>query len=117
MEKQVSKSGERHAVLVGALADHVLAHGLSASSLRPLAKAAGVSDRMLLYYFKDKAEVMAASLALIAQRLTVILDAAAGAPVPLAALRARLAPVLLADALWPYMRLWLEMAALAAQGG
>ena len=38
---------DRRALLLGKLADHVLAHGLSASSLRPLAKAAGTSDRML----------------------------------------------------------------------
>jgi len=39
---------DRHDALIDWLADHVLAHGLSASSLRPLAKAAGTSGRMLL---------------------------------------------------------------------
>ena len=35
--------------LLDRLAAHVIAHGLSAASLRPLAKAAGTSDRMLMY--------------------------------------------------------------------
>jgi AcrR family transcriptional regulator len=112
----VSKSDSRRAAILDALADHVLAHGLAASSLRPLAKAAGLSDRMLLYYFKDKAEVIAATLETIAARQMAVMGAAAGPPLPLAQLRARLAALLLAEDAWPYMRLWLEAAALAAQG-
>nr|WP_243446219.1 TetR/AcrR family transcriptional regulator [Polymorphobacter fuscus] len=109
-------SDTRRAAMLDALADHVLAHGLAASSLRPLAKAAGLSDRMLLYHFKDKNAVLAATLATIASRLTVMLGDAVAAPMPLPEVRARLVPLLLGDALWPYMRVWLEMAALAAQG-
>lgn len=112
----MTKSETRRAAILEALADHVLAHGLSAASLRPLAQAAGVSDRMLLYYFRDKAEVVDAVLAVVAARLTRRLGDSAGPPLPVADLRAKLAAVLLADALWPYMRLWLEIAALAAQG-
>jgi len=112
----VTRSDARRAVLLEALADHVLAHGLSASSLRPLAKAAGLSDRMLLYHFKDKAEVIAATLETVAARQMAGLSVAAGPPLPLAALRLRLADTLLGEASWPYMRLWLEVAALAAQG-
>mgnify|MGYP003390332937 CR=1 FL=1 len=67
-------SDKRRDALIDTLADHVLAEGLSASSLRPLAKAAGTSDRMLLYYFKDKAEVIAAVLERIAARLVAMLD-------------------------------------------
>lgn len=94
----------------------MLAHGLAASSLRPLAKAAGLSDRMLLYHFKDKAEVVAATLQTVAMRQMAMLGGAAGPPLPLAALRPRLADTLLDEASWPYMRLWLEVAAAAAQG-
>ena len=56
----MTKPDSRRTEIVERLADHVLAHGLSASSLRPLAKAAGTSDRMLLYYFADKSEMMTA---------------------------------------------------------
>ena len=114
--KADTKSANRRAVLLDVLADHVLKHGLAASSLRPLAKAAGISDRMLLYYFKDKADVIAAVLATIAGRLTAMLGDASGTPLPVAELRTKLLDVLMGDAIWPYMRIWLEMAALAAQG-
>ncbi|MBA3811456.1 MAG: TetR/AcrR family transcriptional regulator [Caulobacteraceae bacterium] len=111
------KSDDRRAAILGRLADHVLAAGLSASSLRPLAKAARISDRMLLYYFKDKAEVIAATLEVVSRRLVAVLDEqAAKAPLPLDELRAELIAILLADGLWPYMRLWLEIASLAARG-
>ena len=47
------------------LAGHLLATGLSRTSVRQLAAAAaaGVSYRMLLYDFKDKTEVIAAARA------------------------------------------------------
>ncbi|MFY8208820.1 MAG: TetR/AcrR family transcriptional regulator, partial [Caulobacter sp.] len=44
---------EQRARVIAVLADHLLATGLSQASLRQLAAAAGVSDRMLLYYFAD----------------------------------------------------------------
>jgi AcrR family transcriptional regulator len=106
----------RRAALVERLADHVLAHGLGAASLRQLARTAGTSDRMLLYYFPDKEALMAAVLQALAGRLTATLEAAAGAPMPAAALRPRLTALLLDDAMWPYMRVWLELAARAAAG-
>ena len=115
--QDTSKPEARRAAILERLADHVLAQGLSASSLRPLAKAAGMSDRMLLYYFKDKGALIAAILELVAARLATLMSAqAANAPLPLNRLRARLVDVLFADALWPYMRLWLEIASLAARG-
>ena len=110
------KSDTRRSDILEKLADHMLAHGLAGSSLRPLAAAAGLSDRMLLYHFKDKAEIMAATLERVAARMVTLLGAHTAAdPVPLEALRARLVPVVLDDAFWPFMRLWLEMAAKAAQ--
>lgn len=107
---------DRRAALLEALADHVLAHGLASASLRPLAKAAGTSDRMLLYYFTDKSDLIAAILETIAVRLTAMLAGATGAPQPFAALRATLLESLSSEAVWPYMRIWLEVAAGAARG-
>ncbi|WP_310496255.1 TetR/AcrR family transcriptional regulator [Sandarakinorhabdus sp.] len=113
----MKKSDDRRAIIIDALAGHVLAHGIAASSLRPLAEAAGLSDRMLLYYFKDKAEVMAAALGRVAERLTALMAQKAQArTLPPAALRDALLPMLLSDALWPYMCVWLELAALSARG-
>ncbi len=107
----------RHDPLIDRLADYVLVHGLAAASLRPMARAAGTSDRMLLYYFADKDAVIAAALDRVAARMIAMLDTAAPpAPLAPAALRDHLAP-LLADAnVWPFMRVWLDMAARAAQG-
>jgi AcrR family transcriptional regulator len=98
------------------LADHVLEHGLEASSLRPLAAAGGTSDRMLLYYFADKAEILACVLDLVTQRLANLLaPAARRTPQPYAKLRASIWAVVRADELQPYMRLWLDIAARAAR--
>lgn len=113
----MTRSDDRRAVLLDRLADHVLAHGLSASSLRPLARAAGTSDRMLLYYFPDKGVLISAVLEVIAARMVALLDARKSpAPLPYAVLRASLTELVFADDLWPFMRLWLEIASLAALG-
>lgn len=112
----MTRNDDRRAAILERLADHMLAQGLSASSLRPLAKAAGTSDRMLLYYFTDKDELVAATLAVVAARLTALLVARTGPPLPYEILLPHLAAMLLDDALWPYMRLWLELASMAAGG-
>jgi AcrR family transcriptional regulator len=112
----VAKADDRRAALLDRLADHMLGHGIDGSSLRPLAKAAQTSDRMLLYYFKDKSDLMTAILKRVAERLVAILDArTSGVPLPLGELQAKLLAILLDEDLWPYMRLWLEIAALAAR--
>jgi AcrR family transcriptional regulator len=113
----MTKSDDRRAALLEQLADHVLAHGLAAASLRPLARAAQISDRMLLYYFTDKAAVMTAILDRIAHRLMSVISAKGiDTPQPINVLRARLLDIVFADDLWPYMRIWLELAAQAARG-
>lgn len=111
------KSDDRRDMILDQLADHVLTHGLAASSLRPLAKAAGLSDRMLLYYFKDKGILIEATLGRIVARLTAILNAhVSNDALPIDKLAAKLLVILLAKDLWPYMCVWLEIAALAARG-
>lgn len=107
----------RRDAILDLLADHVLAHGLAASSLRPLAEAARTSDRMLLYYFEDKSALIAATLETVANRLIHILSQQdAGLPLALDALTLRLSAMVMDKTLWPYMQLWLEIAALAARG-
>lgn len=115
--KPVKKPDSRRQEIVQRLTEHVLAEGLSAASLRPLAKAAGTSDRMLLYYFADKAEIITAILEEISARLVTKLgERTASVPVPVETLRANLAAMLFVDELWPYMRIWLEVASRAAMG-
>jgi AcrR family transcriptional regulator len=111
------KAEDRRAEVLRRVTDHILAHGLEASSLRPLAKAAGTSDRMLLYYFKDKTELITAALTLIMTDLVAILDArTVKTPQRFEDLRPALLDVILADDLWPYLRVWLEIASLSAKG-
>jgi AcrR family transcriptional regulator len=111
------KADQHRDALLDSLANHVLAHGLAASSLRALAAAAGTSDRMLLYYFADKSELMVAVLERIGARLLGELESRGSiTPLPLIPLRRRLIALLGADDLWPYMQLWLEIVAQAARG-
>lgn len=112
----MSRSGLRRTAIIDAIADYLLAHGLAAASLRPLAAAAGISDRMLLYYFTDKAEVMAAAIECLSGRLSSKLSALTTNPLPPDALRRHLAGVLFTPEIWPYLSLYLEMAALAGRG-
>ena len=114
---RINKTQARRAEIIERLADHVLAHGLVAASLRPLAKAAGISDRMLLYYFSDKTEIIAATLQRIAERMVILLSARTSPePLPLGDLIAHLSLVVLDDLFWPYMCVWLELASRAARG-
>jgi AcrR family transcriptional regulator len=52
----------RREELAEAATDHALEHGLIGLSLRPLAEAIGTSDRMLLYHFDDKDDLVATIL-------------------------------------------------------
>jgi AcrR family transcriptional regulator len=109
------KKGElRRQQILERLADHVLAHGLQGASLRPLAVAAGTSDRMLLHYFADKEELLTATLTLVTQRLVALLEQARAEPLPFDALLPLLAEQIRDERIQPYMRLWFELVALAA---
>ena len=73
-----AKRAQRRAQWLDAMADHLLAHGLAGSPLRALAAAAGTSDRMLLYYFSDRDDLLAALLRHVAQRMTDMLAGFSG---------------------------------------
>ncbi|HCO46473.1 MAG TPA: TetR/AcrR family transcriptional regulator, partial [Erythrobacter sp.] len=62
--------------LLPLLAAHVMAHGLADASLRPLARAAGTSDRMLIYHFGNKDALVAALLDYLVARFADALDSA-----------------------------------------
>lgn len=102
--------------LIDRVADYLLANGLDAATLRPLARAIGTSDRMLLYYFPDKQALLAAATARIADRLMTLLADVPATPQPPAALTGLLATAARDPALAPYLALWLDIAARAARG-
>jgi AcrR family transcriptional regulator len=58
----VAKESARRSRLAESATDYVLEHGLIGLSLRPLAAALGTSDRMLLYHFAGKDDLIAAVL-------------------------------------------------------
>lgn len=109
---------DRRSALLDRMADHLLAHGLEGASLRPLAAAAGTSDRMLLYYFADKDDLLGAVLDHVAARMAALLgQAGAGAASrPYPELLREVADAVRAPILRPYMHLWLDLAAAAARG-
>jgi AcrR family transcriptional regulator len=116
-DPMISRDTRREAVLEP-IADHLLAHGIGGASLRAMAAAAGTSDRMLLYYFADKDELLAASLAHVAARLAALLEVAvpAAPPRPFATLLAEVWAAIRTPQLQAFMHLWLEVAARAGRG-
>lgn len=113
----MSRSETRKDAMLDKLADFVLEYGLEQASLRPMARSAGTSDRMLIYHFKDKEGLIAATLERIAGRLTAHLAQQCSPNLVSAeALRGPLLDMALDDEIWPYLRLWLQVAARAAQG-
>src|ERR1700754_4903448 len=55
----MARDTARRTELAEAATDHALEHGLIGLSLRPLAAALGTSDRMLLYHFDGKDDLIA----------------------------------------------------------
>ncbi|MBC8161828.1 MAG: TetR/AcrR family transcriptional regulator [Roseiflexaceae bacterium] len=110
----MKKAESRRQQLLERMADHVLAHGLQGASLRPLAAAAGTSDRMLLHYFADKEALLTATLALVTQRLIAVLELSRADPMPFQRLLPHLAGTIKDARIQPYMRLWLELVTVAA---
>jgi AcrR family transcriptional regulator len=58
-EAVIAKDPQRRATWAEAATDYVLSRGLIGLSLRPLAAELGTSDRMLLYHFGSKDELVA----------------------------------------------------------
>ena len=100
------------------LVAHLLETGLSRTSLRQLAQAAAVSDRMLLYYFADKAEVLSAATARIAALSVAGLAQAMpeGTRLPPRELAQLAAQLTAGPQMRQFMRLWVDMIAAAAKG-
>jgi AcrR family transcriptional regulator len=66
----MARSSQRRAEWTEAATDYVLDHGLMGLSLRPLAADLGTSDRMLLYHFGSKDELVATVLRTSNERST-----------------------------------------------
>ncbi|MFZ1741447.1 MAG: TetR/AcrR family transcriptional regulator [Pontixanthobacter sp.] len=104
--------------LLPLLAGHVLEHGLSDASLRPMAKAAGTSDRMLLYHFGSKDRLVEALLVFLANNYANNLETAFAGPPPKS--RSECAKRILdasnSPEMAPFLSLWWQIVAGAARG-
>ena len=100
------------------MGEFILENGLGAASLRPLAKAADTSDRMLIYHFGSKQKLLAELLEYLAHELQAQLNAA----LPLRPARSanklltEIVGLLRQEPFCRYMRLWLEIVAAASRG-
>lgn len=106
------------ATLLAQLAEYVLAHGLNTASLRPMAAAAGTSDRMLIYHFGSKDALIAELLAHLAERMAAGLEAVLPPERYTSedALLGDIVSLMRSSAFAPYSRVWLDIVAAAAQG-
>lgn len=104
--------------LLPLLTAHVLDHGLGQASLRPLAKAAGTSDRMLIYHFGTKEKLIADLLSYVAGIYSAGLDAAIASgprPASRSEVLARILSQNCDPAMAPFMQLWWEIVGGAAR--
>lgn len=103
---------------VKAISNFILKEGLSKTSLRTIGKAIGVSDRMLMYYFRDKADILATVLQHLASRIMQSLETAMpmGQRFPADAMFTRIVEMTDTDEFRPVMALGLEIAAYAQSG-
>jgi AcrR family transcriptional regulator len=117
-KQKMSLKQQKRDDMLDRMVEHVLAHGLGGASLRPLAAAAGTSDRMLLYYFTDKDEIILAIFGAIALRFGAMLMQAVPDRQPSDALtlRADLYRVFRTDAARPFIQVYLELCVAASRG-
>ena len=112
-----AKRARKREEVVSRLVPHVLAVGLGDVSLRRLAGVAGTSDRMLLYYFDDKDDLLMAVLREIGDRQAVALDELVGSePLPPAEALRTVWKALKSDAFADHLRLWLDLSSRAGRG-
>ncbi len=97
------------------IAEHVLSVGLTGLSLRPLAAAIGTSDRMLLYYFADKNELITEAVVHVTNRLMVRLQSELLQPEPYEALLPNIYALFIQEDYRPFMRVWYELVAFGAR--
>lgn len=118
-QKSASNPRMSKATLLPKLAAHVLEEGLSAASLRPLAKAAGTSDRMLIYHFGTKDDLIREVLEYISSIYSAALDAAVGGTRAKSRqdVIARVLAHMRDPVMQPFLALWWEIVAGASRGG
>ncbi|MFC7487044.1 TetR/AcrR family transcriptional regulator [Knoellia sp. CPCC 206453] len=111
----MAKDPARREVWTREATDYALEHGLIGLSLRPLAASLGTSDRMLLYHFGTKDDLVAAVLRDSNDRAVAAISALAPSPDLRAAVH-DLWSVVRSPEFEPCTRLYVEAAALGLLG-
>lgn len=102
--------------IVRSISKHLLEQGLNHVSIRELGEAAGTSDRMLIYYFDSKDQILDETLSAIAAGFTQQLDELLGTHSRSAQkLLDELLAVNSAPEMRPAINLWFELVGLAAR--
>jgi AcrR family transcriptional regulator len=70
-----SDNAQKREEIVLAVAGHLVREGFTNSGIRALADSAGLSDRMLMYYFGTKEALIADALMVLARNMSAGLDA------------------------------------------
>ena len=112
-----AKSAQKRQTILLSVAGHLVSQGFSNSGIRALAKSAGISDRMLLYYFETKEALLDEALSLLFNEFsshldTILPQARASSTEIVAALVASSTT----DASRPMLALWFEIVGLAMRG-
>jgi AcrR family transcriptional regulator len=104
--------------MLQAMVAHVLTHGVAEASLRPLARAAGTSDRMLIYHFGSKQGLIGEILIALAALFGQVLDTqfAAKHAASRAACLASVAAITRSPDMRQLMRVWMQVLAASAAG-
>jgi len=110
------RRGERRAALLDRVTDYVLEHGISNLTLRGVAQAVGSNNRMLLYYFDSREQLVMAALESANHRfpaLDRVVDALDAPGTPIAERLERVWTVLADPANRPFHRLFFEVMGIA----
>ena len=75
MTPKISDTTQKREEIVLAVAGHLVREGFANSGIRALASSAGISDRMLMYYFDTKEELIASALMVLAANMSAGLEA------------------------------------------
>lgn len=112
-----TKTRAKRAELTAGIADILLADGVAEAPLRELAARLGTSDRMLLYYFGDKAELIRAVVAELAVRLDAVLsDYRVEGRRPPAEVMATTAAFMALPGIFPFRAVWADILARGGRG-
>lgn len=114
----MDKTQQTKARFLEGMAAYVLEHGLNTASLRPLARAAGTSDRMLIYHFTSKDQLVAELLQYLSDDMAEKLDLALP-PKRAETMQQCMEHILVllrTEEFGRYLRLWLDILAQAGQG-